>query len=82
MIKKILETVGTATTAVGLAIGLVVAMMFAQGQRNAGRRDILKKEQKEINKREERTMKATDDIDKLSHEEIRRRSHQKGWFRD
>ena len=82
MFKKILETVGTATTAIGLAIGLVVAMMFAQGQRNAGRRDIQKKEEKEIKKREERTMKATDDIEKLSHEEIRRRSHQKGWFRD
>lgn len=82
MFKKILETVGVATTAVGLAIGLVITMMFAQGQRNAGRRDVLKKEEKEINKREERTKKATDDIEKMSHEEIRRRSHQKGWFRD
>ena len=82
MFKKILETVGVATTAVGLAIGLVITMMFAQGQRNAGRRDVLKKEQKEIDKRERRVDHATNDIDKMSHEEIRRRSHQKGWFRD
>ena len=39
-------------------------------------------EQKEIDKREGKVERATRDIDKLSEAEIRRRSGQKGWFRD
>lgn len=80
--KKITDMIGGFITVAGLAFVVVFSMMFAQGQRNAGRRDIQKKEQKEIDKREGKVERATRDIDKLSEAEIRRRSGQKGWFRD
>ena len=80
--KKAFEWVGGIFTLAGMVFTVIFAMIFAQGSFNRGKRSVTRVEEKEINKREERTKKATDNIEKMSHEEIRRRSHQKGWFRD
>ena len=80
--KKVFEWFGGIITIAGMAFVVVFSMMFAQGSFNRGKRSVLKKEQKEIDKRERRVERATDDIEKMSEEEIRRRSGQKGWFRD
>lgn len=80
--KKAFEWVGGIFTLTGMVFTVVFAMMFAQGSYNRGKRSVTRAEEKEINQRTERLGRATRDIDKLSDEEIRRRSGQKGWFRD
>jgi len=80
--KKAFEWVGGIFTLAGMVFTVIFAMMFAQGSFNRGKRSVTRAEEKEIERRTDRLGRATRDIDKLSDEEIRRRSGQKGWFRD
>jgi len=80
--KKAFEWVGGVVTLGGMMFAAIFAIMFAQGSYNRGKRSVTRAEEKEIKQRTSRLDRATNDIDKLSDEEIRRRSGQKGWFRD